>query len=143
MSDNIKTLNESIDTTITVDGKKYVLTDFDNAWTIRQNKAAAKVIADSLGALFKDTDTDLNSPVAASQIMAALVASEADIDLLAVIYLEEGETYFRPSTRDERRKVFADADIPQKVATEALNRFFNSGALSVQTGTQIFSALTK
>jgi hypothetical protein len=111
---NVKKAGVSAPAVLTVNGKNYKLTDFDNGLTLEQYSEAspyAKLMIDGLtkGISQKQLD-DISKGVSNFNVMQT-VGSAIDVnrtiyELLAIIYINEDEEYFDPDTLDQRKKEF-------------------------------------
>lgn len=121
-------------------GKKYILCDFENQWTLDQQITSKPLISNIIETLFSsDIDIDNNNMM---KFFGNSLNIINDKELLALIWLNENETRFEVSTYKERVKEFGYLTTKEfEIAKEGLQSFFVSKLPSILKDTQIISAL--
>ncbi len=126
--DTMEEFAEDVDTFVDANGVRYNLTRL-TGMTSNQRKAAFAII-DEVKEMFSGDVIDING------VLSTLMGSGRAEELFAILYMPEGERFFRPDTLPARIEAMGDLTLGQQLG--ALYRFFISKGSFIRDGIRTF-----
>ena len=128
---------------IVLGGKSYSKVDLKNGFTLRANHIAKKILKNTFKPLMEMQESvgelDQNNPLANIKAIDILLESGDDTAaIMALIYIEDDETYFNENTYSKRKDLFENIVLTEEIQIEMekdIQSFFHFKMNLINTST--------